>query len=543
MAIRVAHEPQAATIANAAFVGGLGDFQRYQDQLALQVAEMQQRAAAQQAQVQADQQRMAMAQQQAALDRQHDFARMAQQAHLDQARMGMQWQMGGLQALESNVGGTLAELTKSHDKLTPEGRRILGDLTGKYRALQKERINLRPQQYGEVLARFGEELERSGIRGHVIEPQPLIDQFNAEVVDHPTYGLMSRDRNGAWRQAAQLEKDKPVPALPPLDDYIAENVRPLPDGSIIIRQPDGKITLEAPKPKTDSLSGAANFDSLYSVDRFGGDALKAKGAFQTDFDKARTRLEAQRQAEAVAAAGRLPEGAAPPAPKPVKDEEVIAEMRKSFDLWRSLQPAQPAQQESVTNFRVGEQALLEEPESGFNSEPVTIAAVNGDGTIRVNDRRGQGILVGQESLRKPAQQPVQQTPFGPATIDASIVSSWQPQRTPYAPVEVLGALKQRGVTNLPSESEVAEAIKAAEANGMPIEAVIDALAAFGSMEEPPPVEKKPQAGKPVKLEELPPAERELAERSLPRPRSKADFDALPSGASFIAPDGTLWIKP
>jgi hypothetical protein len=217
MGINVVYSPDANTLAAAAYQGGLGEYRQRQAELGLRQQAMQQDWAQQQQQLaahlfaqqqnqlanqnsqlfhaavgqdwrdqarQADVQDMAQRRTWAEQDMQqrrefetqdqasqqmHDMARIREQA-------GLQWRAKSAEEVDGQMTASMANLSKQRANMTPEGQRLLGDLYGKLRAIQKQRGVLPPEKYTYAMGHFWQELSKSGIEAHINTPKPLSQQ-------------------------------------------------------------------------------------------------------------------------------------------------------------------------------------------------------------------------------------------------------------------------------------------------------------------------------------------------------------------------------
>lgn len=264
-------------MALASYAIGQGEYQRQQDALAMQAAQMQQRsqfernarqmdlmrmnqqgqmfAAEQQAQIARDQQRFqqqqAMDQQQgqrqlAYLDRQYELMGNARQQGLEtdlQGRMAADNldrfgnvarqfagfneqmyspnQMGG--AAGGVGGGLMAEVAGRQEMgnapLSPIGRQKFRDLQGKLQAIQKQQGQIPATESARLMGQWLQEFDQSGLQAH-IQPQPTPEEQFAQSTyrdgDGALYGL---DRSGAWRKL----QDPPQPPDMEKQPLSAEN--------------------------------------------------------------------------------------------------------------------------------------------------------------------------------------------------------------------------------------------------------------------------------------------------------------------------------
>jgi hypothetical protein len=248
MPIDVRFLPSAAVIGGAALAGGLGQYAQRQQEMGLRRQAMDQDWAQQQQQLAAhlySQQQSQLANQQSQLfhaqqnvdqwnaeaaTRADEFNARRQAAEQD-AERNRQWHTEDLasqqdfqrqqaqdqrqsiweaksqDAVENQIGTQMATYAKQRPYMTPEGQRLLGDLTGKLRAVQKQRLNVRPQQYMELLGQFGEEVARSGLDNHINPPKTIEQQVqegtHREPVNAPDGTFMgynvwsSVNRNGS----------------------------------------------------------------------------------------------------------------------------------------------------------------------------------------------------------------------------------------------------------------------------------------------------------------------------------------------------------
>jgi hypothetical protein len=373
MAINILYQPSASALAGVALAGGQGLFKQRQTErsdginrmlIGAALQDRQQRAgfamdqARMAAQMQAQQQSQLMdaytmslraAQQQQAfqaeqanraaemeaeyaykgafsqqqLQQQRELQEMelGQQTALTKMRYGMEndqlnqrqtmaWETGGVEAQEQQIAALQGEMSKNSQNLTPEGRRIYNDLSSKLSAIQRQRTQLRPQQYGQLLGQWQEEFARSGVSNHIQTP-PTPEQ--------------------TWK----------------------ENSIPLEGGGFAVREPNGKggfVWKELGKPQSKG-SGAGNrrtstFEDYYEDPT---DYWKDLGALRKEMH-----AEAVREAKAKpGAAMKPPEVIEGSVPMPT-DQEVEAAMRKRFGEWRSrVAPKAPTADTSTSPFQMG----------------------------------------------------------------------------------------------------------------------------------------------------------------------------------------------
>lgn len=80
------------------------------------------------------------------------------------------WGTESAQYVEEQVKSIQSAMAKQQRMLTPEGRRLYGDLSGKLRSIQKMRSQMRPGDYSKLLGQWLEEYEASGVQDHIEEP-------------------------------------------------------------------------------------------------------------------------------------------------------------------------------------------------------------------------------------------------------------------------------------------------------------------------------------------------------------------------------------
>jgi hypothetical protein len=227
MPINIVYEP-VGEIAGLAKLAGLGEYAQRNDEmglrkaaLALQAQNAQRASAMDQARLQAQmmdqerdrmarmwgqQQQMgynAMASQWEAQQRKaQEQVQFNNQMALQDARYDRAWEADSAEMTEGQVKAIQAGITA--DRVIPDDVPKYNELMGKLRGLQKQRGQVRPQQYRSLLSQWMSEYEDAGIRQ---KPEPTVQEIDAQRV------------------------------------YRA------PDGSVTVTQPDGKIQYHAPKDK------------------------------------------------------------------------------------------------------------------------------------------------------------------------------------------------------------------------------------------------------------------------------------------------------
>jgi len=265
MPIGISYQPPMAYIANLANIAGQGDFNRWQSEQDLRVAGMaqqgyqfeQQMAARQQAQAAEQQQQAwqsANRNQLLAWQRQNEVADRQQQMRWQDARLGQQrqwetadqgrqrqnqltdqqtnqandlarigqsaqfqWSTRGAEEIEKEMGTSLAALSKQRQFLTPEGTEQLNHFQNEYRQRQKARDWARPEHYAQAMTDLAGQMERANLRQHLNVPPPSPEALEKETVQTP-YGILGKDRSGAWRKIAEAPDD-------PLDAFLEKNLK------------------------------------------------------------------------------------------------------------------------------------------------------------------------------------------------------------------------------------------------------------------------------------------------------------------------------
>lgn len=257
MPITLQYQPRADLVADMAWQGGRGEFDRQQVEQAFrqqqadraafqQEQELAARIQAQNANRIADQQsQMFRARQQMGLmgyQRQNELADMAQrnqwrqderaqerdqqvgdmnvrrgqqledmglrrdqeqadlQARQDFAaqQADMAWQRGSVDDAVRGISDSVSQLSRERQWMTPEDQRQLADLAGKWTAIRAEQGKSPPQKYLDVLRGFADNLQKSGLHERIQRPKPTPEQLKEETTVVPGEGRFGRNRNGAW---------------------------------------------------------------------------------------------------------------------------------------------------------------------------------------------------------------------------------------------------------------------------------------------------------------------------------------------------------
>lgn len=339
MAINVSYQPAAAVIADAAYQGGLGEYRQRQAAQAIQLAQMglqdqhfqqdlaaRQFAQQQQLMANANSQMFNAQRQMALMDaEQEDAANKAQwlrenqladlqmkrgwdvadqkaqwdqQAQQQQVQRDWAWNLEGAKQLEANTVKGMANYEAQRSYMSPEGLRLLGDLTGKLRAIQKQRASLRPEQYAGLLGQFQQEVQTANLDSRIEKPKSI-----AERIPQESYQEAVLDPNG---------------------EFLGYNV-----WTSTVRNGQSTLTPKfIPKPKDPAskpeTKAPQSFEHLYANNR---------EEFQKDFAATQKEL----LAEAKANAGE--DGTV----QAVTHQDVVKAMRDKFDAWQSIQPGSERQ--------------------------------------------------------------------------------------------------------------------------------------------------------------------------------------------------------
>lgn len=99
--------------------------------------------------------------------------------------------------------------------LSPEGKRMAGELMGKLRAIQKQRTMLPPDKYGQLMGQWLQEVDQSGIEAHEIKIPSVEEswQQDSKTLDDGTVVVREKNQNGEWtwkKIKDAPEKEKPA---------------------------------------------------------------------------------------------------------------------------------------------------------------------------------------------------------------------------------------------------------------------------------------------------------------------------------------------
>lgn len=95
--------------------------------------------------------------------------------------MKHRFQQEGVAMLDKEASALFGSMRQMN--LDPDGKQIMGELTGAYRALQAKRSRLEPGQYADMLGQIMRAAEQAGLENHQIaEPSPE-DQFKSRSFD------------------------------------------------------------------------------------------------------------------------------------------------------------------------------------------------------------------------------------------------------------------------------------------------------------------------------------------------------------------------
>lgn len=144
-----------------------------------------------------------------------------QQAAQEQFQRQQQaaWENKSVEESENSIDQTMKHVADNIDLLPQEAQKeFYSNLYSPWQAIKADRsVKARPQAYGEVLTKFGQDIQKSGILQRMKPRLNTAEQFQQETVPVPGIGVVSRDRSGAWRKIAD-EKD-------PVGDFLSKNLR------------------------------------------------------------------------------------------------------------------------------------------------------------------------------------------------------------------------------------------------------------------------------------------------------------------------------
>ena len=137
------------------------------------------------------------------------------------------WVMQNTRNLEGQVSSIRG--TMGGQQYTPEGQVIYGDLMGKLRAIEAQRDTIRPQEYNELLNKWLDDADRSGLDQYVVKP-------------------------------------------PTIDETMTGNFKDLETGYGVFLQPDGKMDVREIDPsKVAAAKGGGGVASMSAADYFADD--------------------------------------------------------------------------------------------------------------------------------------------------------------------------------------------------------------------------------------------------------------------------------
>lgn len=329
-----------------------------------------------------------------------------------QAALDWNWGTSNVTAMEADTNKTMAGYENQRQYMNDEGKRLLGDLTGKLRAIQKQRPALRPAQYGELLGQFREDVQRAGLEARIQRPQTIAERIPAE-----THREEVLDENG---------------------EFMGWNV-----WSGVVRNGQSTLTSKfIPKAK-ENTTADAKLDSM-KPDSFEG-LYANRETFNADFTATQKELIAS--SKAASEKGGTPAAA-------VTQADVVAAMKAKFDAWKSIQPKNEEQQSA--DQRLAENQQPEAVPQEQAPDPRLVLAYNRmqarmrDGSLSwTHDENGKGNAIQQ-----------------------SIADRWRlgdksgahvtPASVPKKPVNIQDAPKQRREileSVLPKPASIEEAMK------------------------------------------------------------------------------------
>lgn len=467
MAINIDYTP-AAAVEQMGFLAGRGDFNRWladqqfrAAQMAQQGNQFQQQQALRENALVAEQQQQAYnaANRNATLqwNRQNELADRENQQNWQAAVMGQrqQWDVAeqqaqqaataermqqmaafgsaeqGGDALEKEIGGTLTTFAKQKQYLTPEGVNVLNKLQGEFQARRKVRDWGNPQAHAQALGDLAQQIQRADLQQYLNVPKPSPEAFAEETVE-TAYGIMGRDRSGAWRKVAP-------PPTDPRQDWLNKNLKNFED------------------PDTKEID----------IDR----AMRAYEKIQAW------------QANQMAAAEGFPVAPVPPEPPP---RPTVRTAKTFEEYWQALPPdkREALERDSATRLK---------PSAADGEGPPSHAAV-------MEDVRKRLVAIHGFKSGEPAPT---------AEQEQAIFAR-------FRELEAKARSRPEGIAALDVQRARQE---------------INASLGIG--------EAQPKPETPRKLDDLRDGDRQLVEKYLPRPQTRADRDKLPKGTSYIAPDGSL----
>lgn len=421
----------------------------------------------------------------AALDREQHLADVdaANAEWFDRAQFGFenQWGLQAIEAQEKGLNADLAGLLKAKDQLTQEGVNILGKLLGKSRAIQGQRANMPPAEYGRILSEFADEVQRSGVHEHIKAPptpEQLQQQFESETVTIPTgpfKGVYGRDRSGSWRQVGKPEK--PV-----------ENKTP------------------------------ATFEDRY----------KDFEDFQKDFDAESKRLFQERKDSA----------GEDETPKPPTRDEVIKSMREKFEAYKSLQP-------KTDNVSVPPPEPVEAPQVAQSAPAprMLVGNVEAGGLVPVLDSLDQvgasGLRPNDKFMLPDARLYIVDGSGKPRAIGRTgqlppvetVLPVAEDLAKDLTDQEIEAHLASKGFPQGTAQIVEREAIAKHQAEGHPDPVAAAAVDAIFDAKQPLPPEPKP-----VKVEPTGPIK-------LRSDHADEDYKNVHAGQLFVDPNGEVRRKP
>lgn len=114
------------------------------------------------------------------------------QREFDKQDMDAAIQRDMLQQSTRQVEGRVAEVRGmlNQNQYTPEGQKILGDLSGELRAIEAQRDQIRPKEYNALLHKWLDKAERAGLEKFVAKPPTVDDRMAGSFKDLGTgYGV------------------------------------------------------------------------------------------------------------------------------------------------------------------------------------------------------------------------------------------------------------------------------------------------------------------------------------------------------------------
>ncbi len=525
MPINIQYSPRAAEVANLAYQGGIGEYRKWlaeqqlrQDAMNQQAIQSQQHLAAnlynqQQNRLQDTQQFLAgrqFAQQQQERNIAADMA-LAQQRNqwagqenqqqqnfaLDrqQAAAGIQWEAQSAEQVEKQVDQLWNGYFNNRQQIPAEDQATFRGFASDLASIKKARGSHGPQAYAQALGEFAQNLEKSGLRERMTTPKTPRESADENTVTddirNPDTGeyegrrvRTKTVRNGVeqWTSRFEAAAKPPAPAkaTPDFSTPTAAGFAAwLKDNRKNFTTQDGE---GRPIPAPIGELAQRYREEVEAAKKIETQSLEdyAKELEGQERQRGQSLLE-----QARAAGLRLPSD-------PMFGGQGYPWMQQSLpDAPPSAPPVQPA---------------------GFDPElPPPPPAV------------------------APPQIPpelVPQPPSPAAPPPTALVSAAAPQ--PAVNPNAMDPEVLRRVT----PARIAEAAKLGAPNPAATAALLAGIEV--ARERADAAKPKKPAGKSAAatVKDIPAADQALLDR-LPRPRSKNDFDNLPQGAEFIAPDGSL----